>query len=58
MRRRIIVGSRGSKLALLQAESVIARLREANPHLEVSLSQVITTGDRDRHTQLDWCAGA
>jgi len=51
MSRKIIVGSRGSKLALLQTESVIARIREANPHLEVSLRKIVTTGDR--HTQLD-----
>lgn len=53
MSRRIIVGSRRSKLALIQAESVIAKIREANPNLEVSLSKIVTAGDRDRYTQLD-----
>lgn len=53
MRTRIVVGSRGSRLALVQTESVIARIREGNPHLEVSLRKIVTTGDRDRHTQLD-----
>jgi hydroxymethylbilane synthase len=51
--RRIVVGSRGSRLALTQTESVIAKIREANPYLEVSLRKIVTTGDRDRHTQLD-----
>lgn len=51
--KRIIVGSRGSRLALIQTESVIAKIREANPYLEVSLRKIVTTGDRDRHTQLD-----
>lgn len=46
MSRRIIVGSRGSRLALLQTESVITRIKEANPRLEVSLRKIITTGDR------------
>ncbi|MFC1929610.1 hydroxymethylbilane synthase [Chloroflexota bacterium] len=53
MRARIVVGSRGSRLAVIQTESVIAGIREANPHLEVGLSKIITAGDRDRHTQLD-----
>ena len=53
MRGRIVVGSRGSRLALVQTESVIAKIREANPHLEVNLRKIVTTGDRDRHTQLD-----
>ena len=50
---KIIVGSRGSKLALIQTESVIVKIREVNPHLEVSLRRIVTSGDRDRHTQLD-----
>jgi hydroxymethylbilane synthase len=51
--RRIVVGSRESRLALIQTESVIAKIREANPYLEVSLRKIVTAGDRDRHTQLD-----
>ena len=53
MRTEIVVGSRGSRLALVQTESVIARIREVYPKLEVSLKKIVTTGDRDRHTQLD-----
>jgi hydroxymethylbilane synthase len=52
MSRGIIVGSRGSRLALVQAESVVARIREANPCLEISLREVAATGDRDHRTQL------
>ncbi len=48
MRRRLVVGSRRSRLALLQTESVIARIREVNPDIEVSLSKITTTGDRSR----------
>jgi hydroxymethylbilane synthase len=51
MRRKLVVGSRRSQLARLQAESIIARIKEANPHLEVSLSKIVTTGDR--HTRLE-----
>ena len=57
MSRRIIVGSRGSKLALIQAESVVARIREANPGIEVGISRVVTGGDRNRHLQLGQVAG-
>jgi hydroxymethylbilane synthase len=48
MSRRIIVGSRGSRLALLQTESVIARIKEVNPDIEVSISKIKTTGDKDQ----------
>ncbi len=50
---KIVVGSRGSKLALIQTESVVVQLREINPNLEVSVSKIATAGDRDRRTQLD-----
>lgn len=57
MRRKLIVGSRGSKLAVIQTESVVAKIREANPDLEVSISKIVTKGDRNRRTQLDRMAG-
>lgn len=46
--RRLVVGSRGSRLALLQTESVVARIKEANPDLDVGISKITTTGDRSR----------
>ncbi len=52
MSRRITVGSRGSKLALLQAESVVAKIREINPDLDVSVSKIVTTGDRNHRSRL------
>jgi hydroxymethylbilane synthase len=42
----IRVGSRGSRLALLQAERAAERLRR--PGLEVALVPITTSGDRDR----------
>ncbi len=57
MKTKIVVGSRGSQLALIQAESVAAKIRETNPHFEVSLSKIVTKGDRERHTRLDEVAG-
>ncbi len=57
MRRKIIVGTRGSKLALIQAESVVTRIREVAPRLQVTISKIVTKGDRNRHVQLDRMAG-
>ena len=42
------LGSRGSRLALTQAELAADRLREADPALEIALVPITTTGDRDR----------
>jgi hydroxymethylbilane synthase len=50
---RLVVGSRRSKLALLQTESVITRIREANPDIEVSISKITTTGDKDQRSWPD-----
>jgi hydroxymethylbilane synthase len=50
MGRRIVVGSRSSRLALIQTEAVVARIREINPGLEVSVSKISTTGDRDHRS--------
>ena len=40
---RVVTGSRASTLALVQAESVAALLRAADPGLDVGIA---TTGDR------------
>jgi len=56
MRKRIVVGSRGSKLSLIQAEYVVAKIRETNPDIEASISQIVTKGDRNRHVQLEQMA--
>jgi len=45
MTRILIIGSRGSKLALFQAEQARTRLVEANPSLEVRIEIIKTTGD-------------
>jgi len=56
MRKRIVVGSRGSKLSLIQAEYVVAKIRETNPDIEASISQIVTKGDRNLHVQLEQMA--
>jgi len=57
VKRKIVVGSRGSKLALIQAESVVVKIREANPSLEVNISKIVTQGDRNRQTRFDQMTG-
>jgi hydroxymethylbilane synthase len=42
------IGSRGSRLALTQAELAADALRRSHPGLEVALVPITTTGDRDR----------
>jgi hydroxymethylbilane synthase len=44
----IRLGSRGSRLALVQAELAAEALRQANSDLDVALVPITTIGDRDR----------
>ncbi len=55
--REITIGTRGSKLAVIQAEELLAKLREAFPGLKASLVKIKTRGDRYRTTALDEFAG-
>jgi len=57
MRGSIIIGTRGSKLALVQAEWVLAKLRELNPGLEASIVKIVTRGDHEIDTGLDKFVG-
>jgi len=45
MSRPLIIGSRGSKLALWQAEQARDRLQQLNPQLDVHIEIIKTTGD-------------
>lgn len=45
-RDRIIIGTRGSKLALWQSEWVKAELLKFNPHLKIELRKIKTSGDK------------
>jgi len=56
-KRSIIVGSRGSKLALLQTELVLQQLRESYHDLEFHVRQIKTSGDRHRTTSLAQMGG-
>lgn len=46
MKNKIIIGTRGSKLALWQAEWVKSKLQRLYPELKVELNKIKTTGDK------------
>jgi len=52
------IGTRGSRLALVQTEWVAARLRAADAGLDVRVETFRTAGDRDRSTPLARLPGA
>jgi hydroxymethylbilane synthase len=45
-KNKVVIGTRGSKLALWQAEWVKAELQRLNPGLEIELNKIKTTGDK------------
>src|SRR5262245_7480649 len=45
MTRSLVIGSRGSKLALWQSEHARTRLLELNSNLEIRIEVIKTTGD-------------
>jgi hydroxymethylbilane synthase len=46
------IGTRGSRLALMQAERVVERLRQLHPDLIVETVVISTQGDRDKQSPL------
>ncbi|MCL4492098.1 MAG: hydroxymethylbilane synthase [Nitrospirae bacterium] len=46
MKNKIVIGTRGSKLALWQAEWIKSELQKRNPGLEIELNKIKTTGDK------------
>ncbi len=46
MKDKVVIGTRGSKLALWQAEWVKSELQRLNPALQVELNKIKTTGDK------------
>lgn len=55
--REISIGTRGSKLAVIQTELLLTKLREASPGLKARLIKITTRGDRYSTTALDKFAG-
>ncbi len=46
MKNKVVIGTRGSKLALWQAEWIKSELQRMNPGLAVELNKIKTTGDK------------
>lgn len=55
--RKIVVGSRGSKLAMIQTESVLNTMKQVHPEIEFTLTKITTKGDRMREVRLDCLPG-
>ena len=51
--KKIVVGSRGSKLAVTQTNWLIERLAAAHPDIAFELKIITTKGDRNQHQALD-----
>ena len=49
--QEIIVGARGSRLSVIQAENVISLLRKASPQYAFSLKKITTLGDKAKNWQ-------
>ena len=54
---RIVIGTRGSKLARAQAEIVAQRVRQVRPYTPVEQRIIVTSGDRDRESDLSVIGG-
>lgn len=54
---KLIIATRGSKLALWQSEHIKARLEELRPGLEVELKIIITSGDKIQDVALSKIGG-
>jgi len=55
--RAIRIGTRGSKLAIIQAEWLLTKLKETSPELKAILVKITTRGDRHSTAALDKFAG-
>jgi hydroxymethylbilane synthase len=53
MRRRIAIGTRSSKLAIIQAESVLTQIRQIRLDIQFSLIKIATRGDQESNIPLD-----
>ncbi|MGL4980624.1 MAG: hydroxymethylbilane synthase, partial [Fusobacteriaceae bacterium] len=47
MRKKIVLGSRGSLLALAQSEKIKEQLQKLNPELNIEIKVIMTSGDKD-----------
>ncbi len=55
-RTNLVIGTRGSRLALIYAEKVKDKLREVFPN-EIQLKKIVTTGDKEQKERLSEIGG-
>lgn len=55
--RKLIVGSRGSKLALTQSQQFIDKLKFIDPSLDIEIKEIVTKGDKIVDKQLSKVGG-
>src|SRR2546430_2475435 len=55
--KKITIGTRASKLAMIQTEWVISRLRQQWPNLDIAVEHIRTTGDRVTNVPLSQLGG-
>ncbi|MGA4513487.1 hydroxymethylbilane synthase [Staphylococcus caledonicus] len=55
--RKLVVGSRRSKLALTQSQQFINKLKEVDPTLEIEIKEIVTKGDQIVDKQLSKVGG-
>lgn len=55
--RKLVVGSRRSKLALTQSRQFIEKLKEVQPDLDIEIKEIVTKGDQIVDRQLSKVGG-
>ena len=55
--RRLVIGTRASKLAMIQTQWVVERLQKQEPTLEIAIEPIHTTGDAKAHMPLTQIGG-
>lgn len=53
LQKPFVIGTRGSRLAVVQAEAALAKLRAAFPARAFEMKKILTGGDRDQTVRLD-----
>src|SRR5438093_7576637 len=55
--KRLTIGTRASKLAMIQTRQVIERLQRQWPNLQITIEQIHTVGDREKDASLSKIGG-
>ena len=53
MSSKIIIGTRGSRLAMIQADIIAAELKRAHPAIGIEIRKIVTEGDRNRNISIE-----